>query len=308
MSPEKAEKERTLDPTHQRHHTTVDMEVEEEVITPTWNWITHNSSVHVRPWCSGPALLNFCRQQFFQEYVYTGPNDAMQKWIGAKTLKRAPKVEFYLLADDDIACVADADGKPRAIYRWGQSQAFTQAGYPMPPFLRAIAQRIEREFGEKVNHCIIIWYAHGTKQHAPPHKDKAEGVPGVKKNVPLDMARDASFFVLSAGFPRTFTLQRTHERTRSKLNSADVVWERALESGSLLKISAADNRELFHAVHKQAKAGERFSVIFRTIKTFAPVDAAVANECNGEVHRFCPGTQNPQGNETTRKNKRPRTE
>ena len=33
-------------------------------------------------------------------------------------------------------------------------------------------------------------------------------------------------------------------------------------------------------MHKQAKAGERYSVIFRTIKTFAPVDAAVANMVN----------------------------
>jgi len=49
------------------------------------------------------------------------------------------------------------------------------------------------------------------------------------------MARDASFFVLSAGFARKFT-----------------------------------------------------SVIFRTIKSFAPVDAAVANEVNGEAHRFVP--------------------
>ena len=255
--------------------------------------ITENGSAYDPQWCSGPALLDFCRRQSFQEYVYTGPNDALEKWIGAKPLKRAPKVEFYRLAEDGIASVDTAHGKQRAIYRWGQSRAFTQAGYPMPPFLRAIAQRIETEFHEKFNHCIIIWYAHGTKQHAPPHKDKAEGVPGVKVGVPLDMARDASFFVLSAGFPRKFTLQRTNERTRSKLNSTDVAWEQALESGSLLKVSAADNRELFHAVHKQARAGERFSVIFRTLKTFAQVDAAVANECNSEAHRFCPEPQNP---------------
>ena len=250
----------------------------------TCETITANGTCYDPAWCDGDKLLAFCKEQKYSEYVYVGPNGAMERWIGAKPLKRAPKVEFYM-TEDGVWCVADAHGKLRAIYRWGQSDAFTQAGYPMPPFLRKIAARIEAEFGERVNHCIVIWYAHGTKQHAPPHQDKAEGVK-VKAGVPLDMERDASFFVLSAGFPRKFTLQRTNERARSKIDAADVVFERALASGSLLKVAAKDNRELYHAVHTQARAGERYSIIFRTIKTFAPVDATITNRCNGDAHRF----------------------
>jgi len=48
-------------------------------------------------WNAGDALLSFCQQQPFSEYVYVGPNGAMANWLGEKTLKRAPKVEFYLL-------------------------------------------------------------------------------------------------------------------------------------------------------------------------------------------------------------------
>jgi len=251
--------------------------------------ITPNGTLFQPAWHVGDDLLAFCKAQPYSRYVYVGPNGSMANWIGEKPLKRAPKVEFYL-TDDGECCVADAHGTLRAIYRWGQRDDFVQAGYPMPPFLRAIAARIEAEFGERVNHCIIINYAHGTEQHAPPHKDKAEGVE-VKKGVPRDMERDASFFVLSVGYPRKFTLQRTKEQTRSKLADTDVVFERALPSGSLLKVSAKDNRELYHAVHKQAGAGVRYSIIFRTIKSFAPVDAAVANEVNGEAHRFIPASK-----------------
>jgi hypothetical protein len=45
---------------------------------------------------------------------------------------------------------------------------------------------------------------------------------------------------------------------------------------------------MYHAVHKQGGAGERFSIIFRTITTMRPVDAAAAAEVNGEAYRFAP--------------------
>ena len=120
-----------------------------------------------------------------------------------------------------------------------------------------------------------------------PHQDKAEGVK-VGKGVPTDMARHASFFVVSVGYARKFTLQRTAEKTRSKVAAADVVWEKGLATGSMLKVAAADNRAMYHAVHKQGGAGERFSIIFRTITTMRPVDAAAAAEVNGEAYRFAP--------------------
>ena len=126
--------------------------------------ITESGTCFFNTWSAGDELLAFCKKQAFSTYVYTGPNGAMEKWIGPRPLKRAPKVEFYLT--DDVGGVEALDGKLRPVYRWGQSEKFKQAGYPMPPFLRDLASRINREFGERVNHCILIWYAHGTEQHA----------------------------------------------------------------------------------------------------------------------------------------------
>eukprot|EP00966_Prymnesium_polylepis_P021477 494067-Prymnesium_polylepis.1 len=87
------------------------------------------------------------------------------------------------------------------------------------------------------------------------------------------MAREGSFFVLSLGYPRVFTLQKNWAKPPAP---TDIVWEKALASGSMLKVSAADNRAYCHAVHPQPGAGVRFSIIFRTIITHVPVDAAAA--------------------------------
>ena len=70
------------------------------------------------------------------------------------------------------------------------------------------------------------------------------------------------------------------------LKSTDIVWKKALASGSLLKVSARDNREYFHALHKTKGASERFSLIFRVITTFIPIDAATAAAVNSERYRF----------------------
>ena len=77
-------------------------------------------------------------------------------------MRRAPKVEYY---------IPDEAGE-RPLYRWGQTEEFWQAGYPMPTKLRAIAEYIYQKTGEKVNHAIVIGYFDGTNQFAPPHKDK----------------------------------------------------------------------------------------------------------------------------------------
>ena len=190
-------------------------------------------------------------------------------------MRRAPKVEFYLTND----------AGERPLYRWGQTPEFWQAGYLMPTILRTIAERIEKETGEKVNHAIIIGYFDGTNQFAPPHKDKAAGV-SVRAGVPTDMARDGSFFVLSLGYPREFTLQKKWTEKGQRPVPTDIVWEKALASGSMLKVSAADNRALYHAVYPQPGAGVRFSIIFRTIATHVPIDAAASAIANGEAHRF----------------------
>ena len=210
-------------------------------------------------------LLRFVKSLRYTVYEYPYDHGS-----GVAQLKRAPKVEFFRLNDQG----------ERPLYRWGQSSEMYQAGYVIPPELRALAARIESMSGERVNHCIVIFYEDGAAQHAPPHKDKAKGVP-VQPGTPTDMARNGSFFVLSLGEERVFTLQRTRTTPPT-----DVVWSKPLASGSLLTVAAADNRALYHAVHKQPGVGARWSIIFRTVDTHVPVDEAAAARANGEGHRF----------------------
>jgi len=214
-------------------------------------------------------LLALCDRQKYSVYEFAYRNDFRQ---GTTKVKRAPKAEFYL---------PNAEGK-RPLYRWGQTKEFHQAGHEMPPALRALAARIAAETGELVNHCIIIDYEDGYSQFAPPHKDKAQGV-AVPPGTPLDMARGGSFFVLSLGTEREFTLQRTRD---APPHPWDVVWRQPLASGSLLTVAACDNRELYHAVHQQPGKGGRYSIIFRTIDTHIDVDAERAAVANGDAHRF----------------------
>ena len=202
----------------------------------------------------------------------------LEKWIGVVPLKRAPKVEWYML-------ISSVDGMLRAIYRWGQSKLFENAGHAMPPLLVKIVEKIKRDFGEDVNHAIAIYYHSGVEQHAPPHKDKAVGVK-VKSGAPLDMAEESSFFVFSFGDPRVFTLQTT---SNTKKSDRGVVWEEALAHGSLLRVSAADNRSLYHAVHKASKKnGPRYSLIFRNIVTTRPIDQEREAEANDPKFHFDP--------------------
>merc|ERR1712224_189766 len=67
----------------------------------------------------------------------------------------------------------------------------------------------------------------------------------------------------------------------------DIVWEKALVSGSLLRVSPQDNRTYFHALHKSKDAGQRWSLIFRVIKTFIPIVPTTATEVNDlDLYRF----------------------
>ena len=106
------------------------------------------------------------------------------------------------------------------------------------------------------------------------------------------MADDASFYVFSFGFPREFTVQKGGRSPdgstgdKKELTAPDIVWRKALASGSLLKISAEDNRTYHHALHKMKGAGERWSLIFRVIKTFIPIEPDVAAEVNDPMYRF----------------------
>jgi len=100
----------------------------------------------------------------------------------------------------------------------------------------------------------------------------------VAPGVPTDMARDASFHAISLGATREFMIQTSRDVPPAP---ADVVWRKGLASGSMLRVSAMDNREYYHAVPKQpGTVGTRYSIIFRTLSTMVPVDAAQAKRIN----------------------------
>jgi len=133
-----------------------------------------------------------------------------------------------------------------------------------------------------------------------PHQDKAEGVPRATADK-SDMERDASFYVFSFGFAREFTIQKGNgvpkpdKKSQKQLVASDILWQRALASGSLLKVSPEDNREYHHALHKMTGAKERWSLIFRVIKTFIPINPAVAAEVNDSMYAFISKAQMQAG-------------
>ena len=232
----------------------------------------------------------------FQRYEYISP--------GYTFLIVGPKIEWY-------AC--DERGW-RTKYGWNQSERFWQAGYPMEqePLLMALTERIYKECGVKINHWILKWYADEEEQLSPPHQDKAEGVDGATADK-CDMAGDAPFFVFSfcdPGDEREFTIQKGRgvpfpTGNDTQLVAEDIIWQKELTSGSLLKVSPQDNRTYFHALHKKklpasARRGRqhgrgRFSLIGRVIKTFIPIDDATAAEVNSEQYRFVSKAQKKQG-------------
>lgn len=140
---------------------------------------------------------------------------------------------------------------------------------PMPSWMRGMADRIREQFGEPVNHAIMVRYKNGVKQHAPPHKD--------------NINPDTSFFVVSFGTPSNFQILETVQvDSKKRLKDGEikrtggvpgeVVWERALASGSLLKVSGAANERYYHAVPPQDSSWSgggppRYSLTFCTIDT-----------------------------------------
>ena len=115
------------------------------------------------------------------------------------------------------------------------------------------------------------------------------------------MASDASFYVFSFGFAREFTIQKGSRSPdgstgdKNELTASDIVWQKALLSGSLLKVSAQDNRTYHHALHQMKGAGERWSLIFRVIRTFIPIEPKVAAEVNDPTYRFVSKAQVAEG-------------
>ena len=168
----------------------------------------------------------------------------------AGTLKRAPKAGFYR--------------NEKVTYSWGQHTSEHEKEEKFPSWMEEIAKRVENEWGEPVNHAIVIKYSDGYENHAPWHRDKAEGVGNTRNNC---MNRGTGFYVISVGVPRTFELGKARVGNPSLAREdCEVVFSEKLPHGSLLPVTAEQNAAYYHWVPKEASEGERWSLIFRTIK------------------------------------------
>merc|ERR1719502_375251 len=97
---------------------------------------------------------------------------SLQKIKGGVPRLKAPKAEFYLLTPD---------GR-RPHYKGTQLNTFDHAGQEMPPILRELCEKLNRDLGltgdDRFNHCLIICNEQsgiGPNAHcAPPHADKIQ--------------------------------------------------------------------------------------------------------------------------------------
>jgi alkylated DNA repair dioxygenase AlkB len=167
----------------------------------------------------------------------------------AGTLKRAPKAGFY--RNDKVT------------YSWGQHTSEHEREEKFPSWMEEIAARVEEKYGEPVNHAIVIKYSDGYENHAPWHQDKSEDVTS-KNNC---MKRGHGFYVISVGVPRTFQMGKALVEKPKKEEDYEVVFSEKLAHRSILPVTAEQNAAYYHCVPKEDSEGERWSLIFRTIKT-----------------------------------------
>jgi alkylated DNA repair dioxygenase AlkB len=162
----------------------------------------------------------------------------------ARTLKRAPKAGFYR--------------NEKVTYSWGQHTSEHEKEEKFPSWMEEIAKRVEEKYGEPVNHAIVIKYSDGYENHAPWHHDKCEEL-GRKTGC---MKRGTGFYNISVGVPRTFQMKRS-----SKIFDGSIEFDEKLPHRSMLVVTARQNVEYAHCVPKEDSEGERWSLIFRTIKS-----------------------------------------
>ena len=90
------------------------------------------------------------------------------------------------------------------------------------------------------------------------------------------MKKGSSWFDFSLGVERTIEIGHLIQGGDKK--HYKVIWKRKLSHGSLLKISAIDNRTFFHQIPPEKDVnGVRFSIVFRTIDMFDDIDLDMAN-------------------------------
>ena len=111
------------------------------------------------------------------------------------------------------------------------------------------------------------------------------------------MAADASFYVISSGDPREFTVQKSTEKLVPKADAASTrghVWQKAPHQGISSQVSPEDNRR-YYALHPMREAGPRVSLIGRKITTFIPPDDVTAAAVNDPNYRFVSTEQQKDG-------------
>lgn len=143
--------------------------------------------------------------------------------------------------------------QPRQIYACGNSTVKTHnySGLELPvhdwhPVVKAIRDRIEREYHWPANSCLLNEYKNGP-QYISWHSDKE-----VNKHF------NSGVYTVSLGASRDFYLRRKDDHTR--------VIKTTLHAGDLCVMEGSTQQEYEHSVPKRTQAGYRISLTFRILE------------------------------------------
>ena len=116
---------------------------------------------------------------------------------------------------------------------------------PMHPLLVPICERLNQTLGYDSNNCLINYYPNG------------ESTMGFHSDATENLLPSTGIAIVSLGERRTLRFRAKRDRT--------VMVDRELESGSLIWMSQAVQREWQHAIPKTASDCPRLSLTFRSL-------------------------------------------
>ncbi len=163
------------------------------------------------------------------------------------------QVCFYQEADSLFERLLNSEAwdermKSRKTMSYGRAYNYSQIVYPdqkMPPYLEDICEGIKTLLGYKPNNCLINLYPDG-KAKMGYHSDQTS-----------ILAEQTGVSILSLGAARIL-------RFRNK-NEPEHMLDYQLESGSLLHMNQAMQKEWEHAVPKMNTEAPRISLTFRKL-------------------------------------------
>jgi len=148
-----------------------------------------------------------------------------------------------------VATVAwDTRMRARKTASFGVAYDYSQMTYPETPFpaqIATIVDAIDAALGFRPNNCLLNYYTDGESSMGF-HSDTSE-----------ELAPNTGVAILSLGAARPIVFRLKADKT--------VEHTYALESGSLLHMSDAIQREWLHAIPTAPGAGPRISATFRQI-------------------------------------------